>query len=102
MGRVKFNRPEEITGVLEYDPELRFTPRGHPVANFVIIDHETGEKTQCELWRIAAEEFIEQFTPDRRMAKVTIWGSRKHRSWNDRNGEIRITESFNVIRYEFP
>ena len=98
---MKVSKPQSVTGVLEYDPELRFTPGGHAVATFVLIDHATGEKTSCEMWRDKAEDFIEQFFAGQRMAILTVWGASKTRTWRDRNEQPRETVTFTVTRHEF-
>jgi len=98
---VKISKPQSVTGVLEYDPALRFTPGGHPVSNFILVNHQTGERTDCAMWREMAEEFIDAYDAENRMKVLTVWGSRKTRAYKDRNDVVRQVETFNVTRYEF-
>jgi hypothetical protein len=102
LGSVKISKPEPVTGVLEYDPELRFTPGGYPVSTFVLIDHASGEKIYCEMWREKAEDFIEAFFSGQRMTTMRVWGVFRMNTWFDRNGEEQSRRVFTVRRYEFP
>lgn len=99
---MKISKPEPVAGVLEYDPELRFTPGGHAVSQFTLIDHATGEKVFCEMWNEAAENFIEAFFAGQRMKEMRVWGVFRMNTWNDRNGVEQSRRVFSVRKYEFP
>jgi len=95
-----------ITGNLTTDPELRFTPSGHAVANFTIADTprklnkqtnewEDGETLfmRCSLWRDAAEHVAESLTKG---ARVVASGKLTSRSFTTKEGEKRTVIEMEV------
>lgn len=88
-----------VIGNLTGDPELRFTPAGHAVANFVVastprrLDRESGQWVdgdslflRCTLWRRDAENFAETA---HRGDRVMVVGRLRQRSYETRAGETR-------------
>lgn len=87
-------------GNLTGDPELRFTPSGTAVANFVIAntprffdrqanEYKDGETlfVRCTIWKEAAENAAESLTKGTR---VIAQGRMKAQSWQDKTtGEKR-------------
>lgn len=85
-----------VTGNLAADPELRFTPNGHPVARFVVLENrrrrtEDGagwedaepNRFRAEVWGSAAENLAESCTTgDRVMVEAEIVTDR----WTDKEG----------------
>jgi single-strand DNA-binding protein len=90
-----------LVGNLTDDPELRFTPQGHPVANFRLAvtprvkDGESwrdGETSffRINAWRQLAEHVAESLGKGDRAVVV---GRLKTRSWETPEGEKRsVTE----------
>ena len=88
-----------VIGNLVQDPELRFTPSGAGVCNFVVastprsFDKQSGEWKdgeplflRCNIWRQAAENVAESLT---RGARVMVTGRLKQRSFETKEGEKR-------------
>ena len=88
-----------IVGNLTADPELRFTPAGHAVANFTVastprtFDRQSGEWRdgdalfmRCTIWRDAAEHVAECLT---RGDRVVVQGRLRQRSYETREGDKR-------------
>ena len=88
-----------MIGNLVDDPELRFTPSGHAVANFTVastprnFDSKTNEwkdgdtlYLRCSLWRQPAENVAESLTKGMR---VILSGRLKQRSYETKEGEKR-------------
>ena len=86
-----------IIGNLTDDPDLRFTPNGHPVATFRLAvtarikDGATwkdGETSffRINLWRQLAEHVAESLTKGDR---VLVIGRLKSRSWETPEGDKR-------------
>lgn len=88
-----------VIGNLTSDPELRFTPSGAAVCNFVVastprkFDKAAGEWKdgealfmRCNIWRQAAENVAETLT---RGARVIVTGRLVQRSYETREGEKR-------------
>ena len=88
-----------ICGNLVDDPELRFTPQGHAVANFRVastpryFDKQANEWKDgdglfltCTIWRQAAENVAESLA---RGMRVIVQGRLKQRSYETREGEKR-------------
>lgn len=88
-----------MTGNLTADPELRFTPSGAAVANFTVAcskrrkNDATGEWEDvatcflaCTVWKQDAEAVAEELTKG---TAVTVVGSLKQRSYEDRDGNKR-------------
>nr|WTB07415.1 single-stranded DNA-binding protein [Streptomyces antimycoticus] len=86
-------------GNLTADPELRFTPAGHAVAQFTVASTpRTFDKSanewkdgdplflRCSAWRQLAENVAESLT---RGAAVIVVGRLKQRSYEDREGVKR-------------
>ncbi|MGW5218753.1 single-stranded DNA-binding protein [Nocardia sp. NPDC004085] len=88
-----------VIGNLTADPELRFTPAGHAVANFTVastpryFDRSANEWKDgealflpCSIWREAAENVAESLT---RGARVIVSGRLRQRSWQTPEGDKR-------------
>ncbi|TLP95074.1 single-stranded DNA-binding protein [Nesterenkonia salmonea] len=95
-----------VVGNLTADPELRFTPSGAPVTNFVIastpryFDRQANEYkdaetlfVRCSLWREAAENVCESLTKGTR---VVAQGRLKARSFEDKEGNNRTSWELDV------
>jgi single-strand DNA-binding protein len=95
-----------VVGNLTADPELRFTPSGHPVANFTVasqprtFDRQSGEwkdgetlYLNCSIWRNAAENVAESLTKGTR---VVVQGRLRSRSYETREGERRTVFEVDV------
>lgn len=95
-----------LAGNLVDDPELRFTPSGHPVAKFRVAstprfrDNQTGEWKDgqalfltCNAWRNMAENVAESL---RRGARVIVQGRLRQRSYETREGEKRTVYEVEV------
>jgi single-strand DNA-binding protein len=86
-----------ITGNLTDDPELRFTPNGHAVANFRIAvtarvkdgdSWKDGDTSyfRINVWRQLAEHVSESLTKGDR---AIVIGRLKSRSWESPEGDKR-------------
>jgi single-strand DNA-binding protein len=86
-----------ITGNLTDDPDLRFTPNGHPVANFrlaVTARIKDGDSWRdgdtsffrINVWRQLAEHVAESLTKGDR---AVVIGRLKSRSWETPEGDKR-------------
>ena len=88
-----------IVGNLTGDPELRFTPSGAAVANFVVavnrrkFDRQANEWKdagtdfyRCGIWREAAEHVAESLTKG---TEVIVVGDLTSREYETREGEKR-------------
>lgn len=95
-----------IVGNLTGDPELRFTPSGHAVANFTVastprqFDRQSNSWKdgdtlfmRCSLWRDAAENVAESLTKGTR---VIVTGRLVQRSYETREGEKRTVVELQV------
>lgn len=95
-----------VVGNLTADPELRFTPSGAAVSNFVIastprfFDRQANEWkdgetlfVRCSLWREAAENAAESLTKGTR---VIAQGRLKARSFETKEGERRTSWELDV------
>lgn len=95
-----------IVGNLTDDPELRYTPNGHAVANFTVastprfFDKGTNEWTdgevlflRCSLWRQPAENVAESLT---RGTRVIVQGRLRQRSYETKEGEKRTVYEVEV------
>jgi len=95
-----------IVGNLTADPELRFTPAGHAVANFTVastprtFDRQSGEWRdgdalfmRCTIWRDAAEHVAECLT---RGDRVVVQGRLRQRSFETRDGDKRTVVELDV------
>lgn len=91
--------PVTIVGNLTQDPELRFTPSGAAVANFIVAstprqfdkasnEFKDGETLfmPCSVWREAAENVAESLA---RGSRVIVTGRLVARSWETKEGEKR-------------
>ena len=96
-----------ICGNLTAPPELRFTPAGAAVANFVVASTpRTFDKAKnefvdgdtlfmrCSAWRELAENIAETF-PDKG-ARVIVQGRLVQRSYETREGEKRTVVELQV------
>jgi single-strand DNA-binding protein len=88
-----------IVGNLVADPEIRYTPQGHAVANFRVastpryLDKTTNEWKDgdglfltCNVWRQAAENVAECL---QRGMRVIVQGRLRQRSYETKEGEKR-------------
>jgi len=87
-----------IVGNLIDAPELRFTPAGKAVANFVVAESQRvrdadggwkdGDSTfwRCSIWDAQAENMAESLAKGQR---VIVVGEAKQRSFENRDGEKR-------------
>jgi single-strand DNA-binding protein len=95
-----------VVGNLTSDPELRFTPGGHAVANFTVAatprtfnrqtnEWEDGETLflRANLWRDAAENLAESLTKG---SRVIVVGRLKSRSYETKEGEKRTVIELEV------
>ena len=96
-----------ICGNLTAPPEIRFTPAGAAVANFVVASTpRTFDKAKnefvdgdtlfmrCSAWRELAENIAETF-PDKG-ARVIVQGRLVQRSYEDRDGQKRTVVELQV------
>ncbi|MEV6138154.1 single-stranded DNA-binding protein [Nocardia sp. NPDC051990] len=87
-------------------PELRFTPNGVAVADFIVAstpcypDRNTGEWKdgealflRCDLWREAVENAAESLT---RGSRVIVTGRLKQRRWQTPDGQNRTVVELEV------
>lgn len=107
--------PITIIGNLTADPEIRFTPNGHAVANFTVAstprtyDRQTGEWRdgeamflRCSAWRQLAENVTQSLSKG---ARVIVSGRLRQRSFDDRDGnkrtviEVDVDEVAASLRY---
>ncbi len=107
--------PMTVVGNLTADPELRFTPSGHAVANFTVastnrmLDKQTNEWRdgdtifiRCSVWRQYAENVAESLTKGTR---VVVTGRLKVRQYETRDGgkgtsvECDVDEVGPALRY---
>jgi len=95
-----------VVGNLVQDAELRFTPSGAAVANFVVastprtFDRQSGEWRdgdalfmRCNVWRQQAENVAESLTKGTR---VMVTGRLRQRSFETREGEKRTVVELEV------
>lgn len=92
---MKIRRMETITGLLQYDPELRFTPGGHAVCRLYLIQDETGEIRYCDAWNDA--ETLAQFS---RGDRFTFTGQDKTQTWHDRDNEEHSRVVFEIRDFQ--
>lgn len=95
-----------VVGNLVADPELRYTQNGLPVANFTIastprhFDRQANEWKddealflRCSIWRDFAENVTASLTKG---SRVIATGRLKQRSYEDRDGNKRISIELEV------
>jgi single-strand DNA-binding protein len=95
-----------ITGNLTADPELRFTPSGHPVADFTVAstprryDKDSGEWVdgdplflRCAAWRNLGEHCAESLTKGMR---VVATGRLRQTYWETPEGHKRTSFQLDV------
>ena len=104
-----------VTGNLTADPELRFTPGGHPVANFTVastprtFDKQTNEWVdgdplfiRCSAWRTLANNVAASLAKGHR---VTVVGDLRVRQYDREDGskgtsvEMSVDEVGPSLRY---
>ena len=96
-----------LVGNLVDDPELRFTPAGHAVANFRVastprtFDKQANEWKDgdalflpCTAWRQEAENVAESLQKGMR---VIVQGNLGQRSYEDREGNKRTSYEIQVV-----
>lgn len=94
-----------VVGNLTGDPELRFTPSGHAVANFTVAstprtyDKQTQEWKdgealflRCSVWREYAENVAESLS---RGTRVIVTGRLRQRSY-EKDGQTRTVVELDV------
>jgi single-strand DNA-binding protein len=85
------------SGTLVADPEIRFTPAGHSVANFRMACNDRklengqwvdGEATflRVTVWRTMAENLVESMVKG---DYVVVTGRLKQNNWTDQQGQQR-------------
>lgn len=95
-----------VIGNLTRDPDLRFTPSGHPVTNFTVAstprtyDKRSGEWSDgetlwvnCSAWRQLGENVAESLTKGMR---VLVHGKLRQRSYETQEGEKRTVLELDV------
>ena len=98
-----------LIGNLGTDPEMRFTPSGTPVVSFNLATNRVytssdGERKQetewfrVSAWRKQAESCNQFLTKGQR---VYVEGSLRTRTWEDRDGQRRVTLEVNADRVLF-
>ena len=98
-----------LIGNLGTDPEMRFTPSGTPVVSFSLATNRAytasdGERRQetewfrVSAWRKQAESCNQFLTKGQR---VYVEGSLRTRTWEDRDGQKRVTLEVNADRVLF-
>jgi hypothetical protein len=89
-----------VTGQLVYQPELRFTSAGFAVCTFRLMQ-ENGEEIVCEIWKVAAEDFVEKHFDDWQDKTFTITGEERIREYNSsRTGGMIKYPYRNVKKWE--
>lgn len=104
-----------VVGNLTADPELRFSPSGHAVANFTIastprnFDKASGEWKdgqplflRCSLWREAAENVAETLTKGMRVIAQGRLSVRQYETKDGRQGtsvELDVEEIGPSLRF---
>ena len=97
----------QVIGNLGSDPEVRYTPKGTPVATFSVAtterwkDQEGQQKEHTEwhrivVWRRLAEicgEFL------KKGSKVYIEGKMQTRKWQDKDGKDRHTTEIIAVTW---
>lgn len=93
-----------VTGNLTADPELRFTPKGDPVATFSVAVNERirqgnewvdgkPEFLRCEVWGTLAENVAESLTKG---CQVIVNGRLGTEQYRDRNGDTQTSVKVRV------
>ena len=99
-----------LAGNLTRDPELKFTPKGHAVANFTVAHNrkwrtEAGEDKEevsfidCVVFGKTAENVAKFF---KKGAAIFVEGRIKQESWDDKtSGQKRSKLVVNVDSFQF-
>lgn len=95
-----------VTGNLAADPELRYTPAGTPVVEFVVLENrrhkndadewEDAEPNRFRVtaWRALAENIAESVAKGDR---VIVEGTIKTNRWHDReSGEVKFAQTIDA------
>ena len=96
-------------GNLGTDPDMRYTPNGHPVTSFRLAtgrsyttpDGERREETEwftVEAWRQLAEQCNQFLTKGRR---IYVEGRLKSDSWTGNDGQMRFSNKIVADRVLF-
>ena len=88
-----------IIGRLGGDPEVRFTPQGHAVANFTVATSESWKDQQGQMqeraeWhRIVLYKRLAEIAGEylRKGSKIYVEGKLRTHEWQDKNGQKRYT-----------
>jgi hypothetical protein len=78
---------ESITGTMEFDPELRYTPSGKALATFRLV---LGDKsiTRCEAWEPLSETIADRIDLYKRFAIVTCIGRTRERVYGGQTYKV--------------
>lgn len=93
-----------LIGNLTKEPEFKYTPGGHGVANFTIaVNDGYGNKQdtdfiECTAWRKLAEAATNYC---QKGSKVLIQGKLKQQAWKDKEGNNRKRVYVKAQRIEF-
>ncbi|MFA7180830.1 MAG: single-stranded DNA-binding protein [Bacteroidales bacterium] len=93
-----------LVGNLVRDPEMRYTPGGHAVANFTVAvndgfgDKQDTDFIDCTIWRKTAEAVTNYC---QKGSKVLVQGKLKQQAWKDREGNNRKRVYVKAQRIEF-
>jgi len=89
-----------LVGNLGQDPEVRYTPGGHAVANISVAtsevwkDKQSGEQQERTEWhRVVFFNRLGEIAGEflRKGNKVYVEGSLRTRKWQDKNGQDKYT-----------
>jgi single-stranded DNA-binding protein len=69
-----------ITGILQFEPELRYTPNGIAVCSFRLIDSITKTIQNCEAWESIGEDIVEADL--KAEISIAVTGYHKIREYN--------------------
>lgn len=93
-----------LVGNLVRDPEMKYTPGGHAVANFTVAvndgfgDKQDTDFLECTTWRKSAEAVTNYC---KKGSKVLVQGKLKQQAWKDREGNNRKRVYVKAQRIEF-
>jgi len=98
-----------VIGNVGTDPDMRYTPNGHPVTSFRLATGRTyttgeGEKRQetewftVVAWRQLAEQCNQYLTKGK---KVYVEGRLKSNSWTANDGQVRFNNEIIADRVVF-
>lgn len=97
----------KLQGRFTNDPELRSTPDGVPVVNFVLAvprphylctDQQTADFITCIAWRDRATLIAANC---KKGTLITIWGRLQSFSYVDKNGRKHCNQEVNITNIVF-